>query len=195
MPLHNPRVPSKPKKSLFSWLFPTATTKPATTEFSIPKYAHSADPTTIQLSTSLQYQQATGPPALPLFLRNYVEKVYKPAYADWDVLVNVGATDGWNKVVGLLCEMGDAILVEEWTYPGAMNSVNPLETEKIALKMDGQGVIPEYVDEVLGGWDEVKRGKKRPHVFYTVPTGQNPTGATMGAERKKAVYEVMKKYG
>jgi aromatic amino acid aminotransferase I len=191
MPLDPPRVPAKPKKSLLSWLFPSTQ---ETSSFTIPKYVSSTDPKVIQLATSLQYQAATGPPALSLFLRQYVEKIYKPAYADWDVLLNVGATDGWNKICGLLMEQGDAVLVEEWTYPGAENAFIPMEVEMVAIKMDGQGVLPEHMDEVLGGWDEEKRGKKRPHVFYTIPTGQNPTGATMMGERKKAIYEICKKY-
>ena len=61
--------------------------------------------------------------------------------------------------------------------------------------MDGQGVIPEHMDEVLGNWDEEKEGRRRPKVFYTIPTGQNPTGATMMAQRKQAVYEICRKYG
>ncbi|GFZ46123.1 hypothetical protein JCM24511_04369 [Saitozyma sp. JCM 24511] len=191
MPLDPPRVPAKPKKSLLSWLFPSTQD---TSSFTIPKYVSSTDPKVIQLATSLQYQAATGPPALSLFLRQYVEKIYKPAYADWDVLLNVGATDGWNKICGLLMEQGDAVLVEEWTYPGAENAFIPMEVEMVAIKMDGQGVLPEHMDEVLGTWDEEKRGKKRPHVFYTIPTGQNPTGATMMGERKKAIYEICKKY-
>lgn len=188
-----PRVPQDAKKGLFAWLFGSAGKR--LDEISIPKYASNPTPTTVQLSTSLQYQAATGPPALPLFLREYVEKVYKPAYADWDVLVNVGATDGWAKICQMLLEMGDTILVEEWTYPGAENAFLPLECEMVPIKMDGEGVIPAYLEEVLGGWDEAKRGgKKRPRVFYTVPTGQNPTGATMMGKRKKEVYDVCKKY-
>lgn len=35
----------------------------------------------------------------------------------------------------------------------------------------------------------------RPHVMYMVPIGQNPSGATMGAQRKKDIYEVCVKYG
>ena len=188
LPLNPPRKPSK--QSILSWLF-----GPKTTSFSIPKYVPGADITTVQLATSLQYQQATGPPALPLFLREYVSKVYQPAYADWDVLINCGATDAWGKICFMLLERGDAILVEEWTYPGAENSFLPLEVEMVPVKMDGEGVTPEHLEEVLSTWDEEKRGKPRPKVFYTIPTGQNPTGATMFGERKKKIYDICCKYG
>ena len=192
LPLHPPRVPSKEKKSLFSWLFPSAK---ATTSFTIPKYVQGADLNIIQLSTSLQYQAVTGPPPLALFLRKYVQKIYQPAYADWDVLINCGATDAWAKICLMLLEPGDAILVEEWTYPGAENAFLPMDVEMIPLTLDGNGIIPEYMDKVLGDWDEGKRGKKRPKVLYTIPTGQNPTGSTMTAERKKQIYEICCKYG
>lgn len=187
-----PRVPEKAKQSLLSWLFGGGK---RVDEISIPKYAPNPTATTVQLSTSLQYQAATGPPALPLFLREYVETVYKPAYADWDVLLNVGATDGWAKICQMLLEVGDAVLVEEWTYPGAENAFLPMECEMIPIRMDGEGVLPAHLDEVLGGWKEEERGgKKRPRVFYTIPTGQNPSGATMMGPRKKEVYDVCKKY-
>ncbi len=192
MPLNPPRVPVKPMKGFLSWLFPSTQ---GTTSFTIQKYVENATPETVQLATSLQYQAATGPPALPLFLREYVQRVYKPAYADWDVLINCGATDAWGKICFMLMEMGDAVLVEEWTYPGAENSFLPMEVEMVPIKMDGQGVIPEHMDEVLGKWDEKKMGRRRPKVFYTIPTGQNPTGATMMGQRKKAVYDVCSKYG
>ncbi|ORX39894.1 pyridoxal phosphate-dependent transferase [Kockovaella imperatae] len=187
LPLNPPRRPAK--KSMLSWIF-----GPKTSSFTIPKYVQNADARTIQLATSLQYQQATGPPALPLFLREYVAKVYQPAYADWDVLINCGATDAWSKICFMLLEMGDAVLVEEWTYPGAENTMLPLETELVPIKMDGQGLLPDHLEQVLGGWNEEERGKRQPRVLYTVPTGQNPTGATMMGERKKQIYDICCKY-
>ncbi|WVF72181.1 hypothetical protein IAT40_006993 [Kwoniella sp. CBS 6097] len=190
-PLDPPRVPKK-NKSVLSWLF--GSPRP-TISFSIPKYAPKpTDATTIQLSTSLQYAAATGPPALPLFLREYVSKIYRPAYADWDVLVNVGATDGWSKIVNMLVELGDAILVEEWTYPSAENTFLAYECERVPVKMDAEGILPENLEKVLSEWDEEKRGKRRPRILYTIPTGQNPTGATMQLDRKKKIYEICSKF-
>jgi aromatic amino acid aminotransferase I len=70
-----------------------------------------------------------------------------------------------------LMEKGDAILVEEWTYPNAANALLP-GYKFVPIKMDGEGTLPEHLEKVLGGWDESERGAKRPKVFYTVPTGQ-----------------------
>ncbi|EKD02611.1 hypothetical protein A1Q2_03037 [Trichosporon asahii var. asahii CBS 8904] len=189
LPLERPRVPTKPKKTLMEWLFG------GNLQFTIPKYASDpTDPMAIQLATSLQYQAATGPPALPKFLREYVEKVYQPGYADWDVLVDVGATDGFGKAFNMLLTMGDAVLVEEWSYPGAMNAYMPFEVERVAVRMDGEGVRPDHLEDILANWDQRTEGRPRPRVFYTVPTGQNPTGATMWHQRKKEVYAICQKY-
>jgi aromatic amino acid aminotransferase I len=44
------------------------------------------DPMALQLSTSLQYAAGTGHPLLAQFLREFVQKVYRPGYADFEVL-------------------------------------------------------------------------------------------------------------
>jgi aromatic amino acid aminotransferase I len=86
----------------------------------------------VDLSTLLQYSSAEGHPALKEFIRNFVEKVYRPGFADWQVQLNVGATAGWSQVVAMLMERGDAILVEEFTYPGAMNAYQPLDIKPVS---------------------------------------------------------------
>ena len=50
------------------------------------------------------------------------------------------------------------------------------------------------MDEMLSTWDEAARGARKPHVLYTVPSGQNPTGATQGAERRRDIYAVCQKH-
>lgn len=191
LPLDPPRVPGKPKKSLLSWLFGSTA---ANETITIPKYAEDpTDPMAIQLATSLQYQAATGPPAFPVWLRKYVETVYKPGYADWDVLLDVGATDAMTKVCNMILNVGDSVMVEEWTYPGAMNAYMPYDVNVVSLAMDNEGILPDYMENVLSSWDTDKQGP-RPRLLYTVPTGQNPTGATMLAQRRKEVYEICSKY-
>ena len=60
--------------------------------------------------------------------------------------------------------------------------------------MDSEGLVPEAMDEVLTNWDEETRRTRRPRVMLIVPTGQNPSGATMGVERRRKVLEVARKW-
>lgn len=95
--------------SLLSWLLGSKPTKTVT----VPKTAAALhDPKAVDLATLLQYSSAEGHPALREFIRNFVEKVYTPGYADWQIQLNVGTTAGWTQVVNMLLERGDAVLVE-----------------------------------------------------------------------------------
>ena len=60
--------------------------------------------------------------------------------------------------------------------------------------MDGEGLVPEAMEEMLSNWDPQERRAGKPSVLYTVPTGQNPTGATQGRERRMEVYRVAQRH-
>lgn len=109
-------------------------------------------------------------------------------------LADAGSTDAWVKIVDLLCEKGQGVLVEEWTYASAMNAWLPLGCVPVPIKMDSIGLLPEDLEETLSSWDAEARGRPRPHVMYLVSTGQNPTGALMSPERKKALYDICSRW-
>ncbi|KIK69891.1 hypothetical protein GYMLUDRAFT_34285 [Collybiopsis luxurians FD-317 M1] len=145
------------------------------------------------LSSALQYSTGTGSSVLTSFFREFTARVMRPAYADWQVLMHSGNTDGWNKVVNLLCETNDYILVEEHTFSSAQALWAPI-CKGMPVKVDHEGLIPQSLEKILGEWDMDHPGERRPHLIYTNPVGQNPTGATMGLERKKQIYEICVKY-
>lgn len=60
--------------------------------------------------------------------------------------------------------------------------------------MDSEGLIPDDMDSILSNWDIKARGARKPHLLYTVPSGQNPTGATQGTPRRKELYEIAQKH-
>lgn len=122
-----------------------------------------------QLSVALQYAMPSGLPPLAAFCRQFTELVYKPAYADWSVLLNSGNTDAWSKVALTLCNPGETILVEEATYPAATATVLPQGVHCRGVAMDGQGMLPDALEEVLASWDEEAQGARRPHLLYTIP--------------------------
>lgn len=86
----------------------------------------------------------------------------------------------------------DTILIEEYTFPSSVNSALAKGARIETIKIDAEGLIPEDLDRVLTNWDDA--GGKRPHVLYTIPCGQNPTGTVPSAERYEAVYKLAQKW-
>jgi len=64
----------------------------------------------------------------------------------------------------------------------------------IGIPMDDKGVLPEELETLLREWDAPVRGHARPKVMYIIPTGQNPTGATMSLPRRKEIYRICQTY-
>lgn len=168
-----------PSTNWFWRLFGSAET---TEKITIPK-APSPSDHGLNLSVALQYGPATGLVPLQQFVQNFSASVYKPAYSDFTTLVHTGNTDGWGRVVATLLNPnrgewkdGDKILAEEWTYPSALASAKPFGIGVVPVGMDSEGMSVESLKAILDGWDMEKDGKK-PRVMYTVPVGQNPSGA------------------
>ncbi|CAE6427770.1 unnamed protein product [Rhizoctonia solani] len=177
---------------VLSWLWSVFKNKESKTQITIPKYADPRDgPSAIQLSTALQYSMVAGLPAFVDFVRNFTLQAFQPAYSDFKVLANSGNTDGWTKACALLCQPGEFILTEDWTYPGALLSAWPSGVRPYPVPMDKLGMIPDDLECILAEWKEDgHEGKRRPHVMYTIPIGQNPTGAVMDANRKQRIYDI-----
>lgn len=107
--------------------------------------------------------------------------MFEPAYPNFHVLATSGNTDGWTKACTILCQHGEFILTEDWSFPGALLAAWSLKVRPYAVPTDGLGMIPEELERILVEWKEEDHdGKRRPHVMYTIPVGQNPTGAVSG---------------
>ncbi|KAL1972799.1 hypothetical protein VTN31DRAFT_6341 [Thermomyces dupontii] len=148
----------------------------------------------LDLAVSLNYGQAVGFPPLLRFVTEHTEIVHQPPYSDWRCALTVGSTMGWEAALRILCERGDYILAEEYSFSSALDTAVPLGIKVAGIKMDDQGLLPEAMDDILTNWDVSARGARKPHVLYTIPSGQNPTGATQSFERRKEVYKVAQKH-
>lgn len=148
------------------------------------------------LSLALNYGQPMGSPPLLRFITEHTEMLFNPPYADWRSCQTVGNTSALEQTIRLLCDKdrGDSILMEEYTFSGAIETVGPQGIKMFGVKMDAYGLLPDEMNEILANWDAEARGARKPHVLYTVPTGQNPTGTTMSLERRQAVYAVCQEH-
>ena len=52
-----------------------------------------------------------------------------------------------------------------------------MDIRPFPVPTDEGGMVPSELEHILANWkEEDHEGKRRPHVMYTIPVGQNPTG-------------------
>ncbi|KUJ09038.1 aromatic aminotransferase Aro8 [Mollisia scopiformis] len=144
------------------------------------------------LSTGLNYSHSVGQQPLLRFITEHVEIIHNPPYRDWSVCLTCGSTSALEIALRMFCNRGNAVLTEEYTYPGFISSTQLLGVQTVGIRMDDNGLIPEELARTLRTWDDSTGS--RPRVLYTIPSGQNPTGITQSLERKKAIYQVAEEY-
>ena len=146
------------------------------------------------LSVSLNYGQATGAAQLLRFVTEHTEVVHNPPYSDWACSLTSGSTGALEMAFRMFCTRGDYMLTEEYTFATAVETATPLGIHVAGVKADAEGMLATDLEHVLSTWDVSARQGPKPFLLYTVPTGQNPTGATQSLERRKAIYAVAEKH-
>ena len=95
----------------------------------------------------------------------------------------------------MFTKRGDYILAESYTYCSAMEAALPQGVKSIALPMDSEGLIPSALEDTLDTWDpSAHNNASKPFILYTIPTGQNPTGATQSEQRRREIYKIAQRH-
>jgi DNA-binding transcriptional MocR family regulator len=81
------------------------------------------------------------------------------------------------------------IYTESLTYMGAIQIAQTAGYRLHGLALDHEGLTPDGLEAALAG----SQRQSRP-IVYVTPTAHNPTGATMGSARRKAIVRVCRKY-
>lgn len=162
----------------------------------IGKYDVQDDKSEYDLSIALNYGQATGSAQMMRFLTEHTEIICQPPYADWGICQTIGSTGALEQALRMFCDKDrrDCVLTEEFSFSSALETIEPLGVGVAGTAIDSEGIVPEAMDSLLSSWDEAARGFRKPHLLYTVPSGQNPTGATQSLERRQAIYAVAQKH-
>lgn len=159
---------------------------PAAESFPIDKLGHIFETVMEKYGAkALQYDATEG--FMPL--RDAVAQGVKPrginVNAD-DVLIYSGSQSAIDICGKMLISPEDFVACEEPTYLGALSAFAPYEPQYVRLESDHQGLIPESLDAVLSQYD-IK-------LVYLTPTFQNPTGRTLGLERRQQIGEILKRH-
>src|SRR5215467_9859399 len=84
-----------------------------------------------------------------------------------------------------LASPGDVVLTEALTFPGMKAAAEKLGVRLVGVAMDQEGILP----------DALRAACKRhsPKAVYLIPTLHNPTAATLGPERRRAIADVIRR--
>lgn len=103
------------------------------------------------------------------------------------VLPVTGSQQGMDLLCKALVNPGDAVLAEDPTFLGVLQTLRMYRANIQPIATDEFGAIPESVEEQIR--------KYHPKLMYIIPTFQNPTGVTLSLERRKRLAEIAAQYG
>ncbi|HHZ05297.1 MAG TPA: PLP-dependent aminotransferase family protein [Clostridiales bacterium] len=137
---------------------------------------------------ALQYSVTEGYAPLRSHLKEYMKEKHNIGAAFDDLIVTSGAQQVMDLAAKSLCNEGDTVICEAPSFIGSLNSFRSYNAKLCGVPMDSDGINIEKLENAL-------QTKKNVRFMYLIPNFQNPSGITMSLEKRKAVYELAKKYG
>lgn len=109
-----------------------------------------------------------------------------------EILITTGSGQGIDIVNRMLLSRGDTVLLEEFSYGGAITKLKRLGVTIVGIPLDENGIRPDALAAILS---DLKARQVTPKYLYTIPTIQNPTGSILPLDRRQAVVELSREYG
>jgi 2-aminoadipate transaminase len=145
--------------------------------------------------TIATYGQDSGPLGdreMRQFLSDKMNKYRGMSTTIDDILVTSGSGQGLDLINEILCEAGDTVIMEEFTYQGAMNRLRARGVTVLGAKLDDGGLDIDALEAQL---DELAGRGVVPKFVYTIPTVQNPTSSVLSLERRHRLLAVTRARG
>ncbi|KAI3425850.1 hypothetical protein D9Q98_007824 [Chlorella vulgaris] len=156
------------------------------------------DPSAVNASQQYNFSLRGYRPLLDWVERHMYDMHGPPPAAGHQSLITNGGNHTLEMIMALFMDRGDSLLMEEYSYPVVTESLaQPKGLHAIPVPIDNQGIVPHKLAEVLSGLKVAAAADpavRFPKLLYTVPIGQNPTGCTITAERRTAVYRLCQQY-
>lgn len=138
------------------------------------------------LEAGTGYFLAQGLPELRSAIAGHMAGWGIPAEAD-DVAICNGAQHAISLIVDTLVSRGDHVIVEEYTWAGAIDALRAAGARVVSIPSDGGGLDVSLLREALAN--------THPSLVYLCPTVNNPTGVSMSTTRRMRVIEACRAHG
>lgn len=130
------------------------------------------------------------------FKKDTAEAHNTPLSPHWSMLISTGSQDAIVKMLDVVLDDGDSLLVENPTYPGTLAALKAMNIKLFGTDMDAEGMDVSKLRTMLDEWttNSATKDEKKPKVIYVIPTGQNPSGATLSNARRSDLYKVAQEH-
>lgn len=108
-------------------------------------------------------------------------------FNDTTIIVS-GGNQGIELAAKVFCNEGDTVICENPTFIGGLNAFRSCGYNTVGVPIEEDGMNVEALEETIKATPDAK-------LLYIIPTFQNPAGITTSLAKRKAIYEVCKKYG
>lgn len=136
---------------------------------------------------AFDYAATEGDPALREALLEMLEGT-SDATTPERLTITAGGMQGLDLANKLFTDPGDLVAVESPTYTNGSATALSYRARLLEVPVDHEGMV---VDELRA----LGERHGRPKVIYTIPTFQNPSGATMSVPRREALLELAREWG
>lgn len=104
-----------------------------------------------------------------------------------DLIITSGAQQANELSCKVLLNEGDTLICESPSFIGSLNSFKSYNVNLVGVELENDGINLQKLEAAI-------KSNKNVRLLYLIPNFQNPTGLTMSWEKRKAVYELAKKY-
>jgi DNA-binding transcriptional MocR family regulator len=136
-------------------------------------------------SRMLSYGPTAGDPALREAIAREMRGKGSPLGPD-EILITNGAQQAIELVFRAFIDPGDAVVIEEPTYTGALSVLGALGARVVGVPIDADGIRSDLLAAALE--------RHRPRLIYVQPTFHNPTGRVMSLERRREVLALAQRF-
>lgn len=136
---------------------------------------------------ALQYNITEGYALLREYIRRYLSDNHALGHDFDDVLITSGGQQVMELSAKVLCDEGDAVICENPSFIGSLNSFRSIGARLIGVDIEADGISLEGLEKAL-------KENRNAKFIYTIPNFQNPTGITMSLKKREEMYKLACKY-
>ncbi len=136
---------------------------------------------------ALQYSVTEGYPPLRSAVWDYMTKKFGVGSEDDDIIITSGAQQVMDLFTKTTCNEGDTVICEAPSFIGSLNSFRSFNCKLCGIPLESDGMDLNALEKAL-------QTEKNVRFIYIIANFQNPSGVTTSLEKRKAIYELAKKY-